>query len=405
VSEDLHSPAVTRLPGRARSAAGARAPERSLGAIVGVAESDLGVLGPERTPWQLQAQAACAALGEAGLDLSDVDGLLVSGSAYSWSPVVSVAEYLGIEPRFTVGTNLGGASFESHVGHAARAVSQGLCEVALITYGSTQRSNPVPGPPADTRGPEQFERVHGLATPVGAYALAARRHMHQYGTTPEQLAEVAVAARQWAALNPKAYAREPIEIADVLSSRIIADPLHKLDCCLVTDGGGAVVVTSEAVARGCSRPVWIRGHGEAHTHLTIANMPDLTVTPAARSGPAALEMAGMTLADIDLFELYDSFTITVLLTLESLGICGPGEAGDFVSGGRIAPGGDFPLNTNGGGLSYCHPGMYGIFLLIEAVRQLRGERGEGQVPGASTALVHATGGVLSAAATVVLTGE
>ncbi len=373
------------------------------GAIVGVAESDLGVVGPDRTPWQLQAQAARGALLEAGLTTADVDGLLVTGSAYTWSPVMSIAEYLGITPRWSVGTNLGGASFESHLGHAVRAIADGLCEVALITYGSVARSQRAEPASASVRGPEQFERVHGLPAPVGAYALAAARHMHQYGTTAEQLAEVAVATRKWAALNPKAFRREPLTIDDVLASPMIAEPLHKLDCCLVTDGGGAVVVTSAAVASGCATtPIWVLGHGEAHTHLTIANMPDVTVTPATLSGPAALQMAGVELADIDLFELYDSFTITVLLTLEALGICAPGESGAFVSGQRTAPGGDFPLNTNGGGLSYCHPGMYGIFLLIEAVRQLRGEAGDRQVDDASLALVHATGGQLSAAATVVL---
>jgi acetyl-CoA acetyltransferase len=242
-----------------------------------------------------------------------------------------------------------------------------------------------------------------MPMPVGAYAMAATRHMHQYGTTAEQLAEVAVATRAWAALNPKAYYRDPITITDVLASPMISSPLHLLDCCLVTDGGGAVVVTSEAVAASTrSRPVWVLGHGESHTHLTIANMPDLTVTPAALSGPRALAMAGVTHSDLDVVELYDSFTITVIETLESLGFCAPGEGGPFVSGQRTAPGGDFPLNTNGGGLSYCHPGMYGIFLLIEATRQLRGERGEAQVPGARLALVNGTGGVLSSCATVVL---
>jgi acetyl-CoA acetyltransferase len=227
--------------------------------------------------------------------------------------------------------------------------------------------------------------------------------MHRYGTTAEQLAEVAVATRAWAALNPKAYFRDPITVADVLASPMISSPLHLLDCCLVTDGGGAVVVTSEAVAASTRKPpVWVLGHGEAHTHLAIASMPDLTVTPAALSGPVAMGMAGVGHAELDVVELYDSFTITVIETLESLGFCGPGEGGPFVAGQRTAPGGDFPLNTNGGGLSYCHPGMYGIFLLIEATRQLRGERGEAQVPGARLALVNGTGGVLSSCATVVL---
>ena len=375
-----------------------------LGAIAGVAESDLGVVGPDRTAFQLQAQAAKAALEDAGLGLRDVDAVFSAGGD-GWSPTLSVAEYLGITPRWSDGTNIGGSSFDAHVGHAVTAIRAGHCEVALITYGSTQRSlrSRRLGGSGGVRGPAQFEQIWGMPMPVGAYAMAATRHMHQYGTTAEQLAEVAVATRAWAALNPKAYYRDPITITDVLASPMISSPLHLLDCCLVTDGGGAVVVTSEAVAASTrSRPVWVLGHGESHTHLTIANMPDLTVTPAALSGPRAMAMAGVTHSDLDVVELYDSFTITVIETLESLGFCAPGEGGPFVSGQRTAPGGDFPLNTNGGGLSYCHPGMYGIFLLIEATRQLRGERGEAQVPGARLALVNGTGGVLSSCATVVL---
>jgi acetyl-CoA acetyltransferase len=244
---------------------------------------------------------------------------------------------------------------------------------------------------------------YGPPLPVTGYALAAMRHMHEYGTTPEQLAEVAVATRKWAAMNPKAYKREPITIQDVLSSPMIAEPLHLLDCCLVTDGGGAVVVTSADVARNCrSIPVWVLGHAESHTHLSISNMPDLTWTAASLTGPRAMAQAGVKHSDLDVVELYDSFTITVLLTLEALGFCKRGESGAFVSGQRTAPGGPFPLNTNGGGLSYCHPGMYGIFLLIEAVRQLRGDCGERQVSDAKLALVHGTGGVLSSAATCIL---
>jgi len=375
-----------------------------LGAIVGVAESDLGVVGPDRTALQLQAQAAKAALEEAGLTLRDVDAVFSAGGD-AWSPTMAIAEYLGITPRWSDSTNIGGSSFDAHVGHAVTAIGAGRCEVALVTYGSTQRSlrSRSLARGGELRGPAQFELLWGLPLPVGAYALAATRHMHQYGTSAEQLAEVAVATRAWAALNPKAYYRDPITIADVLASPMISSPLHLLDCCLVTDGGGAVVVTSEAVAASTRKPpVWVLGHGEAHTHLSIASMPDLTVTPAALSGPVAMGMAGIGHAELDVVELYDSFTITVIETLESLGFCGPGEGGAFVAGQRTAPGGDFPLNTNGGGLSYCHPGMYGIFLLIEATRQLRGERGDAQVKDARLALVNGTGGVLSSCATVVL---
>jgi len=376
-------------------------------AVVGVAESDLGVVGPDRTGLQLQAQAAQRALCEAGLGLRDVDGIFTAGGESSM-PSCALAEYLGISPRWSDTTSIGGASFESHVGHATVAIARGECEVALISYGSVQRSSGgrTLGRLGAVHGPAQFESIWGLPLPVGAYALAAMRHMHLYGTTSEQLAQVAVAARQWAHLNEKAYRRDLLTTADVLASPMVSTPLHRLDCCLVTDGGGAVVVTNEAVARQTNRrPVWIAGHAEAHTHHTISNMPDLTVTPAALSGPRAMAMAGVTHADIDIVEIYDSFTITVLLTLEGLGFCQPGEAGDFVTRRGIGPGGDFPLNTNGGGLSYCHPGMYGIFLLIEATRQLRGECGVRQVEGARLALVHGTGGVLSSGATVVLSSD
>jgi acetyl-CoA acetyltransferase len=375
-------------------------------AIVGVAESDLGVVGPQ-TVLQMQARAAKAALEEAGLTARDVDAVFTAGH-WSWAPSVLMAEYLGIQPKITDSTNIGGASFEAHVGHAAAAISLGLCDVALITYAATPRSQG--GRQLGRPGPagliEQFEAPYGLPLPVGAYAMAAMRHMHEYGTTPEQLAEVAVATRKWAALNPKAYKREPITIDDVLSSPSIAEPLHLLDCCLVTDGGGAVVVVSADRARDCkTKPVWVLGHAEGQTHLSIPNMPDLTLTAAAQTGPRAMAQAGVKHSDFDVVEIYDSFTITVLLTLEALGFCQRGESGAFVSGQRTAPGGNFPMNTNGGGLSYCHPGMYGIFLLIEAVRQLRGGCGPRQVEGARLALVHGTGGVLSSGATCVLGRE
>jgi len=373
-------------------------------AIVGVAESDLGRVAP-KTALQLQAQAAKSALEDAGLTLRDVDGLLTATNDWSTSPSMLVGEYLGVSPSYTDTTNIGGASFEAHVGHAVAAIRAGLCQVALITYGSTQRSDGGRqlGRTGRVRYPDQFERIWGLPMPVGAYALAARRHMYLYGTTSEQLAEVAVATRKWASLNPKAHRREPITVDDVLSSPLIADPLHALDCCLVSDGGGAVVVAAEAVARNCRKlPVWILGQGESHSAMTVSNLRDITVTPAVQSGKRAFGMAGIGPHEVDVVELYDSFTITVLLSLEDLGFCPKGEAGPFVAGQRTAPGGDFPLNTNGGGLSYCHPGMYGIFLLIEAVRQLRGECGERQVPSPRLALANGIGGFLTSAATVIL---
>ncbi|HEY7347870.1 MAG TPA: acetyl-CoA acetyltransferase [Ktedonobacterales bacterium] len=376
-------------------------PDR-IAAIVGVAESDLGVT-PGKTALQLQAQAAKAALADAGLEKNDVDALFTAGN-WAWSPNLMLAEYLGIQPRYADGTNIGGSSFEAHLGHALAGIEAGRFEVALITYGSTQRSDQSRNRPANHATlVEQFERPYGLPAPVGAYALAAMRHMYQYGTTSEQLAEIAVATRKWAMMNEKAMMRTPITIEDVLSSRWIAEPLHLLDCCLVTDGGGAVVVASaRRVGSTRKKPVWVLGHGEMLTHYGITNMPDLTVTGAVQSGQAAFAMAGVRHEDIDVVEIYDSFTITVLLTLEALGFCQPGEGGAFASDQRTAPGGAFPMNTNGGGLSYCHPGMYGIFLLIEATRQLRGECGPRQVPDAKIALAHGTGGVLSSSATIIL---
>jgi acetyl-CoA acetyltransferase len=246
---------------------------------------------------------------------------------------------------------------------------------------------------------------YGPLNPITLYAFAAQRHMHEFGTTPTQLAEVAVAARAWARLNPVAYRHSagPLTVEDVLSSPIVSSPLHAADCCLVTDGGGAVVLTSLERARSLrTTPVIVLGHGETSTNNGMTQIPDLTWIGAATSGARAFASAGLTPADIDVVQVYDSFTITVLLELEALGFCARGEAGAFVSGGRIAPGGDFAMNTSGGGLSYCHPGMFGILLLIEAVRQLRGECGERQVSGAEIALCHGTGGILSTHATVIL---
>jgi len=378
--------------------------------ILGVADAPLekGRLRGGGTVLSAQAKVARTALAEAGATLADVDGLFTAGvwglPGPGTMPTLALSEYLGISPRHSDSSNIGGAAFESHAAHAARAIAAGDCDVALIVYGSTQRSDisrSLGG--NDPILMSQYETPYGLPRPIGGYALAAARHMYQYGTTSEELAEIAVAARAWAALNPAASYSTPLSVDDVLSSGLISDPLHKLDCCLVTDGAGAVVMTTEEHARGAGRvPVYLRGWGESQTHLSIASMPDLTVVPAARSGRDAFAMAGIGPGDIDVAELYDSFTVTVLLTLEALGFCAPGEGGKFVSNGRISPGGEFPLNTSGGGLSYAHPGMFGIFLLIEAVRQLRGEAGQRQIPDARIALVNGSGGVLSSASTAIL---
>ncbi|MFN9122540.1 MAG: acetyl-CoA acetyltransferase, partial [bacterium] len=283
------------------------------------------------------------------------------------------------------------------------AIQLGQCEVAVITYGSTQRS--VSRAAASPREYNYYEAPFKPFMPPTAYAMAAARHMHQYGTTREQLAEVAVAARQWALMNPAAWEKEPLTVEQVLASRMVSHPLSVRDCCLVTDGGGAIVMTSGERAKTLKKkPVYPIGYGEGISHNSIANMADLTVTGAAVSGPRAYAMAGLGPKDIDVVELYDAFTITPILFLEDLGFCPKGEGGRFVSGGRIAPGGELPVDTNGGGLSYCHPGMYGLFILIEAVRQLRGECGARQVKGAETAIVHGNGGVLSSQITCILGG-
>lgn len=367
-------------------------------AIVGVAEADLGEL-PGSNVLQLQAQAAKRALDDAGFTKDDVQALFTAGN-WAQFPSLMLGEYLGITPIYSDSTNIGGSSFESHVAHALTGIKAGLFDVALVTYGSTNRTNRFPFHSSLTL---RYEDPFGIPSPAGHYAFAAMKHMHKYGTTSEQLAEIAVATRKWASMNEKAFKRDLITIDDVLKSPMICEPLHLLDCCLINDGGGAVVIASrKAAERAKKRPVWILGHGETHTHNTVTNMPDLTVTGARESGRRAMEMAGVTHNEIDVVEVYDSFTITVLLTLESLGFCKPGEGGDFVSGQRTAPGGSFPLNTNGGGLSYCHPGMYGIFLIIEAVRQLRRECGERQVKDVNIALVNGTGGTLSSTSTLIL---
>jgi acetyl-CoA acetyltransferase len=383
-----------------------RAAPYSLGgqiAIAGIAEYGCGK-SPGETVLSLQSKAAHAALADAGLSTADIDGLYVSGYPYAERPSVLLSEYLGIHPAWTDSTNVGGCGFVMALEHAGAAIQAGLCRTVLVSYGSTQYSSRLRR--LGGRAPEfsyQFEVPYGLPLPLGGYALAAQRHMYEFGTTSEQLAQIAVAARGWAALNDLAPRKEQLTVDDVLSSPVIATPLHALDCCLVTDGAGAVIVTSAERARDLRQPVvTLAGSGYAHSHETITSMADLTTTAAVSSGGTAFARAGLTPADIDVLHLYDSFTITVLLALEDLGFCAKGEGGAFVSGGRIAPGGELAVNTSGGGLSYCHPGMFGIFLVVEAVRQLRGTAGARQVPGAERALCHGVGGQLSTAATAIL---
>ena len=370
-------------------------------AIVGAAEADEHGKLPHKSAFMLHAEAARNALADAGLSLGDVDAVFSAGL---WMGS-ETAEYLGIRPRYIDGTQIGGCSFIAHVQHAMAAIDAGIVEVALITHGESGASRI--GMPGTRFGVDafrmQFEQPFGLAGPPTGYALAATRHMHEYGTTSEQLAELAVSTRKWAQLNPRAIMRDPLTVDDVLSSRMISWPLHLLDCCLVTDAGGAVVVTSAERARDCAkRPVWVLGTGEASTHVIVSQMPDFGFWDAARmSSERAFAMAGVRHADIDVAMFYDAFTIVPVMGLESTGFCGRGEGGPFVSGGRTAPGGPFPMNTNGGGLSYTHSGMYGMFTLVEAVRQVRGECGARQVAGAKTAICHGLGGMFSSAATLV----
>ena len=369
-------------------------------AIVGTAESDLGVVAPGMSPTDLMAQATVRALDDCGLTLGDVDAVFCA-NAQSRMAAMSLCEYLGVQPKYFDSTQIGGSSFMAHVAHVQAAIEAGQCEVAIVCYGSTQRS--VGRSTASARELNPYEDPYRPMMPVSAYALAASRHMHQYGTTRENLAEVAVAARQWAKLNPKAFRRDDLSIDDVLNAPRVSHPFTVRDCCLVTDGGGAIVLTSAARAKDLKhKPVWVLGTGECISHNMITAMPELTVTGAAISGPIAFAEAGVKAADIDVLELYDAFTYNTMVFLEDLGYCAKGEGGELVSGGRIAPGGELAVNTNGGGLSYCHPGMYGLFLLIEAARQIQGVCGERQIDDVNLALAHGNGGVLSSQCTVIL---
>jgi acetyl-CoA acetyltransferase len=374
--------------------------KRASAAIVGVAESDLGHVADGLSAIDLMAQGVERALDDCGLRVKDIDGVFCA-TTQSRLSVLALCEYLGVDPPFLGSTIVGGSSFEYHVAHAMGAIEQGLCTVAVIAYGSTQRS--VGRKQASVREINPYESPFKPFMPSSAYALAASRHMHEFGTTRAQLAAVAVAAREWALLNPAAWEKTPLTLDDVLSSRMVSYPFTVRDCCLVTDGGGAVIVTSAERARSLKKkPAYVLGCGQSTTHSSISSMPDLTVTGALASGKAAYKMAQLGPGDVDAFELYDAFTINTILFLEDLGLCKKGEGGAFVAGGRIGPKGTLAVNTNGGGLSYCHPGMYGLFLLIEAVRQLRGECGLRQVKDCDVALAHGNGGVLSSQATVIL---
>lgn len=351
----------------------------------------------------LMAEAASVALEQTSLGAADIDALF-SASSYYYMPTLTLGEYLRIRPTYSDSSTIGGTSFVAHLGHAAAAIASGRCSVGLISHGSTQRTdgrNRV----RSMSEPLAYEVPYGPLWPIAGYAFMAQRHMHDYGTKPEHLAAVAVAAREWALRNPASGQTSPLTIDDVLSSPMISSPLHRYDCCLVTNGGGALIVASpERAADLTEQPIYVWSVAETHHNRNVSMMPDFTSSPAAETGPRALAQAGVRLEDIDTFQLYDAFTIAVLVTLEDLGMCRKGEVGEFVADGLLQPDGSMPLNTGGGGLSNRHPGMLGMTLLLEAVTQLRGVGGDRQVPGAQTCLVHGLGGVHMSGCTAVLGG-
>ncbi|WP_439571739.1 thiolase [Sphingomonas sp.] len=362
-------------------------------AVVGSATFGIGSA-PGYTAAELLAKASLAAIADAGLKPSDIDGVFAMLPQDPFC-AMSVPEYLGIRPKIVESTRTGGSAFQIHAMWAALALEAGLCDAVLIAYGSNQRSASG-GLVSSGAAPFPYEQVYKPRNPPSSYALAAARHMQEYGTTREHLAEVAVAARKWAQLNPDAFARDSLTIEDVLAARMVSDPLTVRDCCLVTDGAAAIVMTRADRARDLPQPpVYLLGAASATWFKNISEATDLTVTAASEAGARAYEQAGVKPSKIDVVELYDAFTINTILFLEDLGFCPKGEGGRFVAGGGIAPGGRLPVNTNGGGLSCVHPGMYGLFTMVEAVTQLRGQAGTRQVADAKLALAHGNGGTLS----------
>ena len=376
---------------------------RGKSAIVGAATFGIG-MAPGYSAMELLGKASLAAIADAGLKVGDIDAVFSMLPQDPFS-AMSVPEYLGIRPKLVETTRSGGSAFQIHAMWAALALEAGLCDAVLICYASNQGS--ASGGLVTSGGaPFVYESVYQPRNPPSSYALATARHMHEFGTTREQLAEVAVAARRWAQLNPEAYKREPTSIEEVLSARMVSDPLTTRDCCLVTDGAAAVVMTRADRARDLAqKPAFLLGAAQATWHRSIMTLDDLTVTAASECGPRAYAQAGVAPADIDVVQIYDAFTINTILFLEDLGFCPKGEGGRFVQDGAIAPGGRLPVNTNGGGLSCVHPGMYGLFTMVEAVRQLRGSCGERQVADAKVALAHGNGGALSSQAVTIFGTE
>ncbi len=369
--------------------------------IVGSAESDLGVT--NKSILELQAQAISRAVKDAGIKIADIDGIATNGiSRFS---ATSLADYLDIDVTFAESTFAGGSAFEIYVSRAVEAIRAGIVKNVVISFASNQRSaksRKLGGVIEDHTPEAQFESAYGPLYPLSYYAMAAQRYMFEVPGARAAMSEIAISAREWAKLNPKAfrYGTESLSQSDIETADLISSPLTTADCCLVTDGGGAIILTSEP--RDLRRAIRIAGYGECTTNSSMTRVKDLLHQGVYQSAAQAFEMSGLKPAEIDVVQVYDSFTITVLLSLEGLGFAPRGGAAELVLSGATRPGGAFPLNTSGGGLSYCHPGQFGILLLIEAVQQLRGESGQRQVLDAKRALVHGTGGILSSHATVIL---
>ena len=373
-------------------------------AVVGAAETtEMGNI-PGLSQIGLHADAALNAMADAGLKPSDIDGIATAGET-----PVSVAHYLGITPTWVDATAIGGCSFMIHVRNAAAAINEGLCRMVLITHGESGKSriagslrpNPIPG----SLG-AQFEVPFGVVGPPTMFTIPVLRYLKTYGVTQEQIAMVAVIQREWAAKNPRSSFKHPITVDDVLNSRMVAYPFRLLMCCLVTDGGGALILTSADRARDFpAKPVYILGTGASVETPMVSQMEDFTTSRAFRvSGKKAFAEAGITSKDVDHLMIYDAFAHLPIYGLEDLGFCKPGEAASFIGERRTAPGGELPVNTNGGGLSYMHSGMYGMYALQESVRQMRGIA-PAQVPGAKISVAHGVGGMFAASGTIVFSNE
>ena len=374
-------------------------------AVVGLAESGCG-MASGWSAMEIMANSVHDALDDAGIKLNEVDGVFAATAFHSMA-AMSLSEYLGLKPKFADGSQIGGSSFLSHILTAALALDAGLINVAVVAYGSNQKSI---GGFKTISEAMPYEAQYEPRMPVTAYALAAKRYMHEFGASREDLANVAVSARDWALLNPRAYTYDkgPLSVEDVLSARPIVDPLGKLDCCLVTDGGAAVIMTRSDRAKDTKNtPIYLLGAAMEHHHRMVSEMPDLVRTSAIDSSQRAFKMSSYKATDMDTIQLYDAFTINTLLFLEDLGFCKKGEAIELVKNNNIGPSGSLKVNTNGGGLSCVHPGMYGLFVTLEAIRQLRnsagdnvGERsGGGWIDNAKLSVAHGNGGVLSSQVT------